>query len=559
MESFLANTNDVLDAVNGILWHEWALIVVLAVGVLFTLWSGFCQYRALTHGVAITLGKYDDKHDPGAINHFQALSAALSATVGIGNIGGVALAVALGGPGAVFWMWVVGLVGMTLKTTEVTLAMLYRNVEDPDNPHGGAMWVADKGLARMGLAPLGKIVAAIFCVTLLISTITGGNMFQAWNVAEQTAQNFPVPRLVCGVVLAILCALVIIGGIKRIGTVAGALVPFMCIAYLLAALAILGNHLGEIPDLLALIVRSAFAPAEAQQAFLGGSLGAAFVWGLKRAFFSSEAGQGSSPIAHCAARTDEPVREGLVAGLEPFIDTLVVCTITSLVILASGTWNRGPEAILSELPAVVRTEGAWTLEEIPPPPKNQGEWQVNDEVFLVVEADRNSATNNNLHRITGTVVEKEGQPGLVIKWGKHSKGKPTLNELGLYGDYKGAALTSHAFDREFPGLGKYLVTAAVWLFALSTIISWSYYGEQGVIYLFGQRGVLSYRILYCIFLCVATAGFIRTEQELDNLSALGTGVMLFANLPICLLFGRQTMRAYWDYFGRLKQNSNHPT
>src|SRR5690606_22372337 len=174
-----------LGTLNTYLWHDIVLFTVFGAGILFTIWSGFSQYHALTHGVQVIRGKFDQKDAPGAINHFQALSAALSATVGLGNIGGVAVAIALGGPGAVFWMWVVGLIGMAIKTAEVTLSMLHRNTDDPENPHGGPMWVAKKGFAKWNpkLAPLGVVVGGIFCITLLVSTITGGNMFQAWNVA----------------------------------------------------------------------------------------------------------------------------------------------------------------------------------------------------------------------------------------------------------------------------------------------------------------------------------------------------------------------------------------
>ena len=210
-----------LATLNGILWHEYVLYAIVGTGVLFTVWSGFCQYRALTHGPRVMRGVYDDPNDPGAINHFQALSAALSATVGLGNIGGVALAIALGGPGAVFWMWIIGFLGMAIKLTEVTLSMLYRNTDDPDNPHGGPMWVAAKALERRGMGGLGRAIGVIFCMTLLVSTATGGNMFQAWNVGELTEEYFSVPSSITGIVLAIIVGAVIIGGIKRIGKVAG--------------------------------------------------------------------------------------------------------------------------------------------------------------------------------------------------------------------------------------------------------------------------------------------------------------------------------------------------
>ena len=252
----MTGLNDFIGAVNGILFSNYTVYALLATGVLFTIWTGIGQFRALTHGVAVVRGKYDDKNDPGAINHFQALSAALSATVGLGNIGGVAVAIAIGGPGAVFWMWVIGFLGMSIKMTEVTQSMLYRNTDDPDNPHGGPMFVVKKGLAEWGLGPLGTLIGGVFVVTLIISAITGGNMFQAWNVADVTNTYFQVPQVVTGIILAILVGLVIIGGIKRIGAVAGRVVPFMCIVYCLAALYVLAVNFGEIPEMLALIVKS---------------------------------------------------------------------------------------------------------------------------------------------------------------------------------------------------------------------------------------------------------------------------------------------------------------
>ncbi|MBT8132855.1 MAG: amino acid carrier protein, partial [Gammaproteobacteria bacterium] len=312
MEQF----NAVLASIGSVLWHPYVLYLLLATGVVLTFVSGFCQYRALTHGTKVLRGAYDDPDDPGAINHFQALSAALSATVGLGNIGGVALAIALGGPGAVFWMWVVGFFGMAIKFTEVTLSMLYRNTDDPDNPHGGPMWVVDKGLPLINpkLVGLARFLGVIFCITLLTSTITGGNMFQAWNVAGLTEQYFGVPSVATGIFLATIVAMVIIGGIKRIGAVAGRLVPLMVGMYLTAGIYVLIVNVAAIPEVFALIFRSAFSTTEATGAFLGGTAGYAFALGMKRALFSNEAGQGSSPIAHSAAKTDEPVREGLVAG-----------------------------------------------------------------------------------------------------------------------------------------------------------------------------------------------------------------------------------------------------
>lgn len=549
-----------LTTLNAILWHNSVLLILLGTGVVFTVWSGFSQYRSLTHGVQVLRGSYDDPDDPGAISHFQALSAALSATVGLGNIGGVALAISLGGPGAVFWMWIVGFFGMAVKLTEVTLSMLYRNTDDPDNPHGGPMWVVSKGLARMNpaLAPVGKFVGSVFCVTLLVSTITGGNMFQAWNVGEITEEYFGIPSIATGIVLAILVAMVIIGGIKRIGAVAGRLVPLMVALYLLAGAYVLIMSADQIPSMLALIFRSAFSPQEFSGAFLGGTVGYAFLFGMKRALFSNEAGQGSSPIAHSAAKTDEPVREALVAGLEPFIDTLIVCTFTALVILSTGIWNRAAEANYAALPAVVSVGATeWTLETLPVPQRVEGQWASGDAVLIVLSAGPNPQTGNNLHHLDGVVVDQSGD--LVIEWASLiSNARPQVDSPGIYASYVGATLTAKAFDSVTPGLGKWLVTLAVWLFAFSTMISWSYYGEQGIVYLFGERMVLAYKIVYCALIIVSTWGFIETDADLDNLTGVGTGVMLFVNIPIMWLFGRQAMRAYHEYVARLKSGQMGP-
>ena len=376
---FLDQFNAVIGSITAFLFQDAFLFVMLGTGVLFTIWSGFCQFRALTHGTAVLRGLYDDKSDPGAINHFQALSAALSATVGLGNIGGVALAVALGGPGAVFWMWLVGLFGMAIKLTEVTLSMLYRNTDDPNNPHGGPMWVVSKGLAEFGpnWAVMGKIIGWIFCITLLAYTITGGVMFQAWNVGAITQEYFHIPSWITGIVLAIVVGMVIIGGIKRIGAVASRLVPLMVVLYLLGGSYVLAVNWEAIPGLFKLIFVSAFNPQEASGAFIGGTVGYAIMIGMRRALFSSESGAGSSPIAHSAAKTDEPVREGVVGGMEPFIDTIVVCTFTAMVILSSGLWERSGEAEFRQAPAVVEVgAGLWSVESSTAPQKHDASaWQ----------------------------------------------------------------------------------------------------------------------------------------------------------------------------------------
>jgi AGCS family alanine or glycine:cation symporter len=550
----MSTFNDLIAAINAHLWADWVLFVLLGTGLLFTMRTGFSQRRALTHGVELLRGRFDDPTAPGAIRHFQALSAALSGTVGLGNIGGVAIAVSLGGPGAVFWMWVVGFVGMALKLTEVTLSMIHRNVHDPANPHGGPMWVARKGFAGWGPGweRFGRVLAVLFCVTLIVATLTGISFFQMWNVANVTESYFGIPMTVSSVVMAVLVGVVVVGGIRRIGVVAEFLVPVMILLYLAGGAVLLVMEADRLPGVFASIFRAAFSAHEATGAFIGGTAGYAFLFGMKRALYSNEAGQGSSPIVHSAARTREPVREGIVAGLEPFIDTIIVCTFTALVILVSGVWNRAPDARLDGSPTFVAVEapGSWTLPRTPLPVGTQVEWNEGQRVYAIVHAGSNGQTGNDLHRLNGFVTRDDQGP--YVEWETiESPAAPALRDGGVWLDYVGATLTARAFDTAWPGLGKWLVTIACWLFAYSTMISWIYYGEQGVVYLFGNRSAMPFRVLVCGLMALAGTGLIRTAAELDALSTLGTGVMLWVNIPLTLLLAGQAVRAYRDYVRRL--------
>ncbi len=276
---------------------------------------------------------------------------------------------------------------------------------------------------------------------------------------------------------------------------------------------------------------------------------------MRRSLFSNEAGQGSAPIAHSAARTDEPVREGVVAGLEPFIDTIVVCTLTALVILVSGVWNRAPDLTLERgsVPAVVAAgeAGGWTLAPVPIAESLRGQLAARPSGLRRGRGRPRPAPGQRPPPDGGVVTERQGR--LVIDWSNiASATRPSLAERGVYHDYKGATLTAKAFDSVLPHLGVAVVPAVAWLFAFSTMISWSYYGEQGAIFLFGSRSVTPYRVIYCLLILVATSPLIRTEAELDTISSLGTGLMLWANIPIMLVFGSQTMRAYRDYMARLR-------
>ncbi|MEM1263660.1 MAG: alanine/glycine:cation symporter family protein [Pseudomonadota bacterium] len=531
------------------------LYFILGVCVVFTLWSGFAQYYALTHGTAVLLGRYDDSSDPGAINHFQALTAALSGTVGLGNIGGVSLAIALGGPGAMFWMWTVALLGMSVKLASVTLSMLFRNTDDPNNPHGGPMYVVAHGLGRAfpSFAGAGKWLGGLFCIAMLISMTTGGNMFQAWNVGTITESYFGVPSWLCGLILAAIIGFVIIGGISRIGQVTSVLVPGMVAMYLLVAIYVVIVNIKDVPAMLALMFTSAFSPQEAEGAFIGGTMGYAFMIGMKRAIFSNEVGQGSSPIVHAAAKTDEPVREGLVGGLEPFIDTIIVCTLTALVILSTGVWNRAPDntMVAGDYAFTQTAEGDWQL---PPTELDMAPATPDAAVFAIVAAGPSALTGNNLHKLAGA-VRVDGDRYFVDWAPLTSSVEPRLTGTATYTTYIGATLTAHAFDTIQPGLGKYLITLATWLFAISTMIAWAYYGEQCVVFMFGEGKVIAFKFLYCAIALIATLGWIRTDADLDNMAGVGTGVMVIVHVPILCLFAAVAMRVYKEYRARLRSGA----
>ncbi len=319
------------------------VVWLIAGATFFTLRFSFINLRAVRHAWVVTTGHYDDPDDPGEVTHFQALSSALSATVGLGNIAGVAVAVAVGGPGAIFWMIVAGFLGMSSKFTECTLGQMYRQVGADGQILGGPMRYLSVGLGELGLPRLGRFLAILFAVMCIGGSFGGGNMFQANQSYAQVADVLPFfaggwGSLAYGVLLAFLVGIVIIGGIRRIGQVAGFIVPIMCGIYLLAGMFIIATNLDQVVPALAKIVSEAFTP----RAGFGGMLGV-LITGFRRAAFSNEAGVGSASIAHSAAATDEPVREGIVALLEPFIDTIVVCTMTGLVVVITGAYEGEAE------------------------------------------------------------------------------------------------------------------------------------------------------------------------------------------------------------------------
>ena len=608
----------VLEQVTGAMydwvWSTPLFLLLLGCGLIFTVASKFAQWRILTHGYACIRGHYDKPGDTGHINHFQALCAALSATIGLGNIAGVAVAVSVGGPGAVFWMWIVGLFGMALKFMECTLAVMFRDVRDVPDPsapalmeqdaeegtleyegapppapgaqthargevRGGPMWYMQKALVDR-LKGRGnllwfvfKVLAVMFSVGTILNSFGGGNMFQGWNVANVLSENFNIPELGSAVVVAALVALVIIGGIKRIGTVASKLVPFMCVVYVLAAAYVIATNASEIPACFALIFKHAFTPAAETGGFAGASVWFAFRWGMVRACFSNEAGEGSAAMAHAAARTEEPIREGIVAGIGPFVDTIVICTMSALVLLLAGAWNRPAVGTVREL--VETTVVSETGEETAVVEKAIVECATDlpakfERPYLdAVQADETHELAVYVKRNEGEEPETLSCPIAAIE-GNRDEGWAALRTITLsvprtedeaeerallavgqpvHLDITGAKLTGFAFDMPLPGFGKYMVTLAVCLFAFSTMISWSYYGEKGAEYLLGPRAILPYKFVFVIFVIF---GMLMPRFEyVYNFSDATTGFMVLCNLPAVLILSPYVLRAARDYFARL--------
>ena len=432
------------------------LWLILA-AVFFTVRFQFVNLRAFRHALDCARGRYSSPDDPGEISHFQALSAALSATVGLGNIAGVAVAVGLGGPGAVFWMVVAGFLGMSSKFAECTLGQKYRHIDENGKVSGGPMHYLEDGLKELGWARSGRVLAGVFSFMCIGGSFGAGNMFQANQAAAQMAMVIPafdgrVGAIVFGAILAASVGVVIIGGIRRIGRVAATLVPFMCLAYLLCGAWILLAHAGELAGGVLTIVHGAFAP----EAAYGGAVGV-LIQGFRRAAFSNEAGVGSAPIAHSAAITKEPIREGLVALLEPFIDTIIVCTTTGLVIVVTGA-HAAPDA---------------------------GE---------------------------------------------------------------GIQMTSWAFATVFPWFPILLAFTAT-LFAFSTMISWSYYGERSWSHLFGERSSLWYKLLFLGFAWFGAVSQLDQVVTFSDLMILG---MAFPNLPGVILMSGRIKADLDDYLRRLR-------
>ncbi len=505
------------------------IILLLFTGFFMTLRTRFIQFRKFIHGWKVILGLYDNPEDPGDISHFQAISAALSATVGIGNIAGVATAIHYGGPGALFWMWITALLGMSLKYAEAVLAIKFRKIHSDGSVSGGPMYYIEKGMGAKF-----KWMAVFFAVMLVIASFGIGNTIQAFTVADQLRSDLAIPTWITGLITASVVGLVILGGIKRIGKVASFLAPGMCAVYILGGLIILAINYQSILPSLGLIFRSAFTPAAGIGGFAGSTFLYMLMWGVKRGLFSNEAGQGSSPIAHAAAKTTEPVREGVVAMLGPFIDTLIVCSITGLVIVCTGVWyEKVPDTVLFNAQADIRVVEQGTKidqnaiiagKEICDTSINCLSGIVENKTFI-----RNHSVVDNALIIvddipyTGPLMLSEA--GLLSVPDRAAKIQ--LQGLMLQ---NGSPLTSLAFKKglgAFGTWGGYIVTVGVFLFAISTAISWSYYGDRSAEYLFGPKSVVFYRIFYVLLHFI---GAIVSLEIVWSFGDIANGLMAVPNL-----------------------------
>jgi AGCS family alanine or glycine:cation symporter len=523
-------------------------VVLLGTGFYVTLRLAFVQVRGFKHAIAITRGKYDDPNDEGDLRHFQALTTALSATVGIGNIAGVAIAIRMGGPGALFWMWVTAFFGMALKFAECTLAQKYREVHPDGSVSGGPMYYIEKGLKGKWGKPA-RWMALFFAGLCVISSFGSGNMNQSNTMAVQVEDTFGIPPVWTSLIFAILVGTVIIGGIKRIGKVTAIVAPAMGILYVVGALVILMINIRHVPSGLVLIVTQAFAPSS----LVGGGVASfllTLMWGVRRGLFSNEAGQGSAPIAHATAKTDEPVREGLVASLEPFIDTLVICTMTGLVVVTSGAYLDKVEQTfpVTALEAVVSQEAVdadlLTLRQARPESTTvtvregvvQGASLVHlDSVVenLRLEAADGSPWNGSLNLAADGSVSLLGEAA-----------EPVARGGALH---TGAELTALGFTKGMGHTGKLIVTLAVLLFAVSTAISWSYYGDRATEYLFGSRFIPIYRWVFVGFFFL---GGILPLQAVWTMGDVALGLMSFPNLIALILLSGSVTAMSQKYFAK---------
>ena len=540
--------NEFLLFIDGYLSGSWWFpAFLIGTGLFFTIYLRFPQFRYFKHGWRILSGKFVKDSTKGETTPFQALSTALSGTVGTGNIGGVALAIWIGGPAAIFWMWITAIFGMTTKFVEVTLAHKYRRILPDGTVSGGPMYFIEEGLNM-------KWLAITFSALMMITALGSGNMPQINNIANVMESTFTIPKFATGLVLAVLLWMVIIGGIKRIALIASKLVPTMGFIYITASMVIIFDNYENIVPSITSIFSQVFTGSSALGGFLGASFAMSLKYGVARGLYSNEAGQGSSPIAHASSKTENPIEEGMVSILEPFIDTIVVCTITALVILSSGVWTEKFENDFDRTSTHI-INGIYD-ESVPDDVRELQSYLYNQTSNVIPFTGELDIANGVLVNKNITILHKNSIAENVFFHntdGLHSgnvditSGKVAVSGISLSGKslIHSAELTAKAFSSGVLGkYGEYIVAIGLLLFAFSTVIAWSYYGDRSTAYIFGERGVIWYRILYVF--CFFLASIIDTEV-VWNIAYVVVALVTIPNL-IAVIVLRKEIKSLSDEY-----------
>ena len=528
----------------------WFPALLLGTGIFFTVYLKFPQIIFFNRAWKILFSGNKYKDNTGETTPFQALSTALSGTVGTGNIGGVAMAIFIGGPAALFWMWITAFLGMTTKYVEVSLAHKYRISLEDGSIAGGPMYYMQNGLKS-------KWLGIIFAFCLLVTTFGSGMMPQIDNISSTLFASFSIPNITTSIVMTILVGLVIIGGLKRIASVAASIVPTMATIYFIGALSVIFYNLENILPTFQMIFSDIFTGTSVVGGFLGASIATAFNYGVARGLYSNEAGQGSAPIAHATSKTKESIEEGFVSILEPFIDTIVICTLTGLVILSSGAWIEKYENKFEKTSFIIL----------------EGNLDASDSEDLI---DFFQGNNNSINLYSGELNIKSGRiDGNFTLINNRSfaedlfvyenetlfNGAIIVNEGLVSSDVdivgkslvKSAVLTSKAFNKGFFGnYGEYIVTLGLLLFAFSTVVSWSYYGDRCTIYLFGKKYVFLYRVVYMSAFFIVGTGWIDTEI-IWNFALITVAAAALPNLIAIFLLSRE-MRTLQDNYTQDTEN-----
>ena len=527
----------------------WFPALLIGTGIFFTVYLGFPQFRYFSLGWKIVSGKYKQSEGKGETTPFQALTTAMSGAVGTGNIGGVALAIWVGGPAAIFWMWITAIFGMTTKFVEVTLAHKYRTTISDGSISGGPMYYIEQGLNL-------KWVAVLFSLLMMVTAIGSGNMPQINNIANVMDTEFNVPKLFTGLFLGVLLWIIIIGGITRIAAVASRIIPIMGLIYFGGALIILIENYQNIIPSFNSIFSQVFTGSAATGGFLGATFAMSLKYGVARGLYSNEAGQGSSPIAHASSKTEKSIEQGIVSILEPFIDTIVVCSVTALVILSSGVWTEKFENDFDRS-SMVFIDGSYS-ENIESELNELARFVQNESSTIVRFSGEIKVTNGEMIPSGFTLIHKRSIAENVLIYEDQDllfNGTFSVSD-GFLEDrlrFRGlslidsAELTAKAFSQGVLGeSGGKLVAIALLLFAFSTAIAWCYYGDRSTAYIFGERGVFWYRNIYVVFFMLAAV--IDTEI-VWNIAYVSVALVAIPNL-IALFVLRKEMYSLSNEFDK---------